>query len=204
MVKVAAMVESSLSKRARALASIGLTLGVFCLAACGGPGDASSGAPSSTGDTSSGAFAGGGSEEAPAGSVTLELDVAGAHIATASYTIIGPKLTTTGSFDVSHSTRISGIVAGLPFGSGYVVTLSAQSTDKPVLECSGSAAFEVSSSALVPVTVPVTCHAQKEVPPGAAVAAPVPPLAPAGLFLLLLGLGLGLHFRAARPRLRNT
>jgi hypothetical protein len=197
------MVESSLSKRARGLASIGLTLGAVFLAGCGGPGDTSSGAPSLTDDSPPGAFAGASSDEAPVGSVTLELDVAGAHLATAGYTIIGPKLSITGSFDVSQSTRISGIVAGLPFGTGYVVTLTAQSSDKPVLNCSGSAAFAVSSSALVPVTVPVACRAEKDAPLDA-VAAPIPPLAPALLFLVLLGLGTGLHWRAARRRVCNS
>ncbi len=199
--KVAAMVERSVSKRARALASIGFVLGALGLAGCGSSGQPSSDAPALSDNTPAG-LAGSGSEEAPAGSVSLELDVAGAHIATANYTIIGPNFSTTGTLDVSHSTRISGVVAGLPFGSGYVVTLSAKSTDKPVLNCSGSAAFGVSSTALLPVTVPVACRADRDLPVVAA-AAPVPPVAVAALFLLLLWLGMSLHWGAARPSTRN-
>lgn len=200
MVKVAAMVQTSLSKRARALVGIALAVGALGLTGCETPGHQSSAAPAVTGDAP-GSF-GGGAEEAPAGSVTLELDVAGVKIASANYTIIGPNFSTTGTFDVSHSTRISGVVAGLPIAPGYVVTLSAQSADKPALNCNGSAAFDVSSTALLPVTVPVACRAEKPASVEAA-AAPVPPIAVAALFLLLLWVGMGLHWRAARPSVRN-
>ncbi len=205
MLKVTAMADGSILNYARTLASIGL-ISAFGLVGCGGPGPESSGAPAPTDDTPSatvGAGGGQGVDEPQSGSIKLELDVAGSHLASASYTIVGPSYQTTGSFDISNSTRISGIVGGIPFGTGYSVTLTAATSDKPALNCNGSAAFEVSSTTPTTVSVPVSCHGEKDETPPPPVPAPVPPFAVAGLFLLLLGLGIGWQWRSGRPQLRN-
>ena len=193
------MVEGSLFKHARALVSVGLVAAAFGLGACGNAGPAASDTPSAANDPSPG-VSNGDSAEAPAGSVTLDLDLAGAHLASANYTIIGGSFQTSGSFDISNSTRISGIVSPIPFGDDYAVTLSADTTDAPALSCNGSASFRISSAGPTTVNVPVSCRGQKEV----AVAAPIPPVAPAVVFLLLLGIGMSAHFRSARSRLRDS
>jgi 5'-nucleotidase len=81
----------------------------------------------------------------------------GATLTSVSYTIIGPNsFSKTGSLDVSNSTTISGLIGGLPAGSGYVVTLSASAADAS-LACGGSATFNVSAGQTTPVSVAVTC-----------------------------------------------
>src|SRR5262249_29716299 len=59
--------------------------------------------------------------EEKVGSVAVSLDVGGGIIVnSASYTVTGPgSFSRTGSIDLSHSTMLSTIIAGLPAGIGY-------------------------------------------------------------------------------------
>ncbi len=123
--------------------STALVLGLaFVAAGC-------SNAPGSSGPAAQG------SEHA--GDVTLDLQVGGATITSASYTIIGQAgFSKTGSIDVSQSTKISANIAGLPAGAGYSITLNANASDAS-LTCSGSASFSVTAHQTTPVTVALTC-----------------------------------------------
>jgi hypothetical protein len=93
------------------------------------------------------------------GSVSLDLRLAsGATINTASYTITGPGgFSKSGIIDVSQSTTVSATIAGIPAGSGYLITLSAVSTDLST-NCSGSATFNVLAGQTAAVSVPLACH----------------------------------------------
>jgi hypothetical protein len=93
------------------------------------------------------------------GSVSLDLRLAsGATINTASYTITGPgNFTKSGVIDVSQSTTVSATIAGIPAGTGYLITLSAVSTDLTT-NCNGSATFNVLAGQTAAVSVPLACH----------------------------------------------
>jgi 5'-nucleotidase len=93
-----------------------------------------------------------------AGEGSLELQLAsGATLTSVSYAITGPSgYSKTGSIDVSNSTKISGIIGGIPAATGYSVALSASTADAGVT-CAGSAPFNVTAHQTTPVTVAVTC-----------------------------------------------
>jgi len=94
------------------------------------------------------------------GSLGLTLS-SGATLTSVNYTIIGPaSFSKAGSLDVSNSTTISGLIGGIPAGSGYAITLSASTADA-LLSCSGSATFNVVARQTTPVSVAVIC---KELP----------------------------------------
>ncbi len=107
-----------------------------------------------------------GSQEAPVvqspettGTVDFGLQLAGGQsIQSASYTIIGPNgFTKTGSIDLSSATKLSATVGGLPAGTGYSISLTANATDGSV-SCAGSASFNVLAHSTVSVTVALSCH----------------------------------------------
>jgi hypothetical protein len=119
--------------------------GIATLAACSSPSEkTSSSSPAS---------------EESVGSVGLDLQLAsGAILNSASYTITGPGgFSKTGSVDISHSTKLSATIGGLPAGSGFSITLSSTSTDGGTT-CGGSASFAVTAHNTATVTVPMTCH----------------------------------------------
>ena len=124
--------------------STALVLGLaFVAAGCGGTSPAASGQAAQDGDH--------------AGDVSLGLVLGGATVTSASYTIIGPaSYSKTGAIDVSQSTKISALIAGIPAGTGYSVTLSATAVDASV-SCNGSASFTVTAHQTTSVTVNVSC-----------------------------------------------
>ena len=96
------------------------------------------------------------SEQAGQGSLGLTLS-SGATLTSVSYTIVGPaSFSKTGSIDVSNSTTVSGLIGGIPAGSGYAITLSASTADVS-LTCGGSATFDITARQTTPVSVAVTC-----------------------------------------------
>jgi Calcineurin-like phosphoesterase len=93
------------------------------------------------------------------GSVQVALQLGnGATVASASYIITGPAgFTRSGSFNVSNSNTISGVIGGLPLGNGYTITISATSTDGKT-SCGGSAGFNVTAGGATAVIVHLSCH----------------------------------------------
>ena len=125
-----------------------LALGFFGLASvvgCGSQSDGSNGPA--------------GASQESSGEVNLALQLAnGSSIQSASYTIIGPNgFSKTGSIDLSGATKLSATIGGLPVGAGYVITLSATTSDAAAT-CGGSATFNVQARITTPVTVALTCH----------------------------------------------
>jgi hypothetical protein len=164
---------------------------LLSLSACGSdPQRAESGKP---GDSDP--AAGGSSVAENVGSIELGLQLGGAQLDSMSYTIVGSGFTTSGSLDVSHSSKVSGLIGGIPFGSNYALTMSGKGASSTPLDCSGSASFNLNSVGPEPVTIPITCKEPEVAPP---IPAPVPPLAVFSLACLLAVLGFAAQRRTAR------
>lgn len=135
------------------------------------------------------------------GSVAFDLELGGTvRIASVAYDISGGSFHTTGSIDVSNSATASTIVEGIPFGTGYVATMSASSSGTPHLDCGGSASFDVAAADVTSVPVHLTCREAPTSPPPPA-PVPLPRYAALALSGLLLTLGIALLGRAAtHPR----
>ena len=98
------------------------------------------------------------------GSVSFDLHVGGSDIDTVRYDISGNHFQKSGTIDVSHSPEVSAVVGGVPFGSGYTATLTADSAQGPKLSCLGSSNFDVTSANVTPVAVKITCQEAPSVP----------------------------------------
>jgi len=97
------------------------------------------------------------------GQLAFDLQVApGLVLNTVNYTIVGPAgFSRTSAIDVTHSSTISAIISGIPFGIGYQITLRAMTVDSRAT-CLGSATFDIDG----PDTRSVAVHATCELQPG--------------------------------------
>jgi hypothetical protein len=92
------------------------------------------------------------------GSLNFALVDGGVTLTSINYVISGPNgFSKSGTIDVASSTTVSGVIGGLPAGSGYTITLSATSTDGTTT-CGGSAGFNVVAHAVTSVGVTLDCH----------------------------------------------
>jgi len=130
-----------------------------------------------------------------AGSVELALNVADTQLDSMNYTIVGSGFTTTGNLDVSHSTRVSGLIGGIPFGTNYALTMTGKGVGAMPLTCSGSASFDVLGVGPLPVTIPISCKKPTLTEP---IPAPVPLSAILTLACGLAALGVLAQRRGAR------
>ena len=159
----------------------GLLLGMLLLVGCEG----------GTGPSES-------TKDPEVGSVSLSLTLGGGYqFSQVLYDISGNGFHKADAINVATSTSISTIVGGIPFGSNYLLKLTAQDTDHKLTPCQGMASFTVSSAATVPVPVHLTCR-EVVAPPPAAV--PVPLWASFLLGAFLLGAGAFSVRRATRMR----
>jgi hypothetical protein len=97
--------------------------------------------------------------DADFGSVAMALSVGqGVTILSASYSISNPNgFSKTGTVDLSKSTTLTFVIAGLPAGGGYSIELDATASDGTTT-CAGSAGFAVTAHATSTVSVHVSCH----------------------------------------------
>jgi phospholipase C len=95
------------------------------------------------------------------GQVGLQVQLAvGLTLDTVSYTITGPLgFNRSGSIDVSHSSTVSAVISGIPFGVGYQISLRGNTVGAQGA-CLGAATFDVDSAATKTVPVHVTCDLQ--------------------------------------------
>ena len=64
-------------------------------------------------------------------SIGLQVGV-GVTLNTVTYTITGPAgFSRTGSIDVSHSSTVSAVISGIPFGTGYQIALARDHHRRP-------------------------------------------------------------------------
>jgi hypothetical protein len=129
-----------------------------------------------------------GSATAPeVGSVSLSLTLGGGYQFTqVSYDISGNGFHKADVINVATSTSVSTIVGGIPFGSNYLLKLTAQEAAHKLTPCEGMTSFSVSSTATIPVPVHLTCH-EVVAPPPAAVPVPLWASFLLGAFLLAAG-----------------
>jgi phospholipase C len=98
------------------------------------------------------------SHQSGLGSITVALLSGGVTVNTVAYTITGPhNFNQTGSLDVSTSSTVSALIGGLPAGMGYVISLTATSTDGTT-SCAGAANFGVTANTVTQVAVGLDCH----------------------------------------------
>lgn len=110
------------------------------------------------------------------------------QVATASYQITKPGFSLAGSLNVAQSATISGVIGGIPVGTGYTLTLTMTDVAKKFTSCAGTSTFAVVGGTTTPVSVGVSCHLPQSVavaPP----AVPVPMPAVALLAVALLATG---------------
>lgn len=132
------------------------------------------------------------------GSIRLALSVGPSlHLDSVSYDIGGNGFHKAATIDVSRSSTFSTIVSGIPVGAGYTVTLTAQDAAHKLTGCTGSAPFDVTGGAVVPVAVDVQCHEAPVTPPPPSV--PVPRGVSYALAAMFLALG---FVRLRRPAVR--
>jgi hypothetical protein len=92
------------------------------------------------------------------GSVGLELDVGeSVHLEAVEWEITGNGVSRSGTFNVRNSTKIAGLVGGIPAGSGYLITLRAADSRDPNLTCLGSASFNVTARQTSTARVRLNC-----------------------------------------------
>lgn len=191
-----------------ALALLG-TCALLGLVACGSeaPGGTPDGrvpvAALSPGDIVAPNHSGAGASEPEAeetvGAIALSLTVGDQHLDSMSYAIVGSGFSKTGSLDVSRSSKVSGVVGGIPFGTNYALTMTGKGVGAMPLDCSGSASFDLSEVGPLPVNIQIACKepAVGE-PPTTPTPAPVPPLAVFALACALGALGVAAQRRSAR------
>lgn len=115
------------------------------------------GAAAVVGCTSEGARS---SEAATTGSLDMELLLSnGAQVDSATYTITGNGISPiTGSFPVQQvGDTVELSVQGLPEGTGYTVTISAESDDG-LTTCEGSSTFDIVANSTTNVSVAMQCR----------------------------------------------
>jgi hypothetical protein len=124
------------------------------------------------------------------------------QIATVNYQISNTSYSRSGSLDVSQSQTISGVLGGIPAGTGYTLTLTATDTANKFTGCSGSAPLTVVGGSTTSVNIDVACHLPQ--PSLTTPAVPIPMSAVALLAVALLAVGsLTTGRRGARGPLRR-
>jgi hypothetical protein len=121
------------------------------------------------------------------------------QVATASYQIAKPGFSVTGSLNVAESATISGVIGGIPTGTGYTLTLTMTDVAKKFTSCAGSSTFAVVGGTTTPVIVGVSCH----LPQSVAVGPPTVPVPMPAVVLLAVALLATGSFTAGRGRRRT-
>jgi hypothetical protein len=133
--------------------------------------------------------------EETAGSIDLSLKLGDQQLDSMSYAIVGAGFSKSGNLDVSHSSKVSGVVGGIPFGTNYALTMNGKGMGPTPLDCSGSASFDLNAVGPLPVSIQITCREPAVVEP---TPAPVPPFLVFTLACVLAGLGIAAQRRPVR------
>jgi hypothetical protein len=194
-------------KLIHALALLG-TCALLGLTACGSeaPQDASETAQTETPGTlatprrpaSAGSTPEAAAEET-SGSIALSLKLGDKQLDSMSYAIVGGGYSTSGSLDLSNSSKVSGVVGGIPFGKNYALTMNGKGVGPTPLDCSGSTSFDLNDVGPLPVSIQITCkEPSTDEPPPPPTPAPVPPFAVFTLACALAALGIAAQRRMAK------
>jgi len=131
--------------------------------------------------------------EGAVGSISLSLTLGDKQLDSMNYAIVGSGFSTSGRLDVSHSSKVSGVIGGIPFGTNYALTMNGKGVGSTPLDCSGSASFNLNDVGPLPVNIQITCKEPAVVAP-----APVPPFVGLALACALAALGVAAQRRTAR------
>lgn len=91
------------------------------------------------------------------GSLNLSLETDGVTLNSVTYTITGVDFSRIAVVNVTHSTRISALIGGLPVGH-FEVALSATDANDPAMKCSGSGAFDIVAHQTSTASVNLYCR----------------------------------------------
>jgi hypothetical protein len=122
------------------------------------------------------------------------------QINTISYQLTKTGFSLAGNLNVAQSGTISGVIGGIPAGTGYTLALAASDVGKQFTSCAGSSTVAVTGGTTTPVSVNIDCRLP---PVGAPPAVPVPMSAVVLLAVALLATGAtatGQSGRRARNR----
>ena len=165
---------------------VGLALAVVLASGCNTP-------PSAVADPGGGAGAAKAGQSAP-GSLSIGLVVPpNFQINAISYQLTNTTgFSQAGSLNVAQSGTVTGVIGGIPTGTGYTLALSAIDVAKKFSSCSGSSTVAVTGGATTPVSVAIDCRL-------ASPAVPVPMPAVVLLAVVLLATG-AMATRRSGPR----
>lgn len=102
-------------------------------------------------------------QPANTGQIAFDLQVAaGVTLDAVEYTLVGPMgFGRAGAIDVSHSSSISAVIGGLPFGGGYRISLRGALVGERGA-CAGAATFDIVGPEVTSVAVHMTCELQPD------------------------------------------
>ena len=141
-------------------------------------------APAAVADPGSGAANPG--QSAP-GSLSVALVVPpNFQINTISYQLTNTGFSQAGNLNVAQSGSVSGVIGGIPAGTGYTLALSASDVAQKFTSCTGSSTVAVTAGATTPVSVNIECRLPPA-PPPPSVPVPMPAVALLAVALLATG-----------------
>ena len=92
------------------------------------------------------------------GSIEVAVVQGGVTLSSVAYSITGPNgFSLTGPVNVSASSTISTLIAGIPAGVGYTIALTSTAVDGATT-CAGSSSFNITAGAVTTATVTLDCH----------------------------------------------
>ncbi len=121
------------------------------------------------------------------------------QINTISYQLSKTGFSQAGSLNVAQSGAVSGVIGGIPAGTGYTLALTASDVGQKFTSCAGSSLVDVTGGATTPVSVNIECHLPPVPPPPSV---PVPMSAVVLLAVALLTTG-AMATRPGARRARN-
>jgi hypothetical protein len=103
-----------------------------------------------------------------------------------------------GSLNVAQSGTVTGVIGGIPAGTGYTLALTASDVGQKFTSCAGSSIVAVTGGATTPVSVNIECRLPPQVTPPPTVPVPMPAVALLAVALLAGGAA------GTRPRGRRA
>ena len=110
-----------------------------------------------------------------------------AQINTISYQLTKTGFSQAGSLNVAQSGTVSGVIGGIPAGTGYTLALTASDVAKNFTSCAGSSMVAVTAGATTPVSVNIECRLPPLVTTPPSVPIPMPAVALLAVALLASG-----------------
>ena len=112
--------------------------------------------------------------QSAAGSVSIALVVPpNFQIDTISYQLTKAGFSQAGDLNVAQSGAVSGVLGGIPAGTGYTLALAAVDVGKKFTSCAGSSTLAVTGGATTPVSVNIDCRLPPLVTPPPSVPVPM-------------------------------